>query len=204
LNAASSGCSDTVLDPYPKIDIPIYADAFNKDVFIDYDKKIKSVNYRIRMEYPPKGVVSFYEVHLNRIGFIQKEINEPKWESFIDDTLDGSPKIRQLLTTWVNEDLHIEAFLALVYRKNGNKWSDDLNVTCQLQPLVDVSNIEMFLKELKAAGDEIYTDFMKLLDSYKDENGQVDIERAVKENKGNIYLQRYKKIVDEINKQLGH
>lgn len=198
----SSGCSDSSSDPYPQIDLPIFAGAIQKKDFIDFNKSIKSVSYKLKIKYPADQVVNFYKAKLKKNGFTLKESGEPKWENFIDDTLEGSPKIRQLLSSWENNKLQVEAFLALIYRNSGKGWSDELNVTCQLQPAVDISEIEKFMEELKTAGDDKYSDFMKLLDLYRGENGQVDMEKAVNENKDNAYLRRYKDIVDRVKREL--
>ena len=197
----SNGCSDSSPDPYPKIDLPIFTGAIQKKEFIDFRKKIKSVSYQLKIEYPANKVINFYKAKWKENGFTLKESSEPKWENFIDDTLEGNPEIRQLLLSWENRKLQEEAFLALVYRNSGKGWSDELNVTCQLQPAVDISAIEKFMEELKVAGDDKYSDFMKLLNSYRGKNGQVDLEKAIKENKDNAYLQRYKELVERVEKE---
>ncbi|MGZ3607225.1 MAG: hypothetical protein ACXU9J_04820, partial [Syntrophales bacterium] len=76
-------------------------------------------------------------------------------------------------------------------------WNNELHVLCQIQPFIDTTRLEKFFKGLSES--KQHAEFMKLLDSYRMSNGEVDIDKAVRENPDNNNLREYKKIINEIN-----
>lgn len=185
------------VDAQQCIEIPIVSGAYNIQKITDRPKGTKSVNYYLQVEYPAIEVIEFYEKKFKGRGWLAP-FDEVKrqWESFIDGTISGNPRVRQFLASWVNPERKEEAFLALRYIRVGKNWDRELHVLCQIQPMLDVKTLESFLKMLWECGE--YVEFMKLLDSYRTENGEVNIDKAIRENRDNIYLREYKRIVDEV------
>lgn len=189
------------VDPYPAIEIPTMPDGYQITTVFGHPKKTKSLNYFIRAQYPADEVLQFYDSKFKEIGYIAS-FNKFKrqWECFIDGTIEGSPKVRQLLALWINPEHKVEAFLALRYVKDGKYWDNELHVLCQIQPLIDTTRLEEFLRQLGES--RKHAEFMKLLDSYRMSDGEVDIDKAINENPDNDYLKEYKRIIDEMKSTL--
>jgi len=189
-------------DPHPSVKIPIIPGSYNITRIFNNPPKTKSLNYFMQARYPADEVLAFYNLKFKEIGYVPS-LNKfkRKWERFIDSAIEGNPKVRQLLALWINPDLKLEAFLALRYIENGESWSNELHVICQIQPLIDTGRLEKFFRRLSESGKQ--AEFMKLLDSYRMSDGEVDIGKAVNENPDNYYLKEYKSIIDEMNLQKG-
>lgn len=182
-------------DPFPTIKIPVLPDAHQITEFRDNPKGTKSINYYIQVEYPADRVFIFYDSKFKELSWTaSSDIKQKNWESFIDGTIKGNPKVRQRLVQWTNPELRAEAILALRYIKVGKKWGDNLHILCQIQPMIDKITIEQFIRKLQASRE--YAKFMELIDLYRKSNGEVDIERAIRENPGNENLKEYKRIAD--------
>jgi len=185
-------------DPFPAIKIPVVPGARQIAKIHGSPKGAKSINYYIQVEYPANSVFNFYNSKFKKLGWKASSDNkQSKWECFIDGTLKGNPKVRQLLAQWTNSEFRAEAILALRYMKIGKKWGNKLHVLCQIQPLIDKITIEQFIRKLKASGE--YVKFMELIDLYRKSDGSVDIERAISENPNNKNLKEYKRIIAEMN-----
>ena len=183
-------------DPYPNIEIPIIDGAHKVKKFIDNPKGTKSLNYYIRAKYPADKVLQFYDLEFKRNGWIDSNGKMTRqWDCFTDDTVEGNPQVRQLLALWINPKLRTEAFLALRYVKIGDKWGDELFVVCQIQPEIDTTRLENFFRKLEEL--KQYQEFMRLINSYLMPNGEVDIEKAVRENPNNELLKEYQKVIRE-------
>ena len=191
------GISNTQEDPYPNIKIPVINGAYNVKIYFNHPKATKSLNYYVRAEYPANEVIRFYDSEFKQNGWIACNGKAKReWECFIDGTIASKPLVRQFLALWVHPILKKEAFLALRYVRIGDKWSNELHVICQVQPLSDRTRLESFMKKLDKDGG--LSKFMNLINSYRMANGQVNIDKAIKENPENHYLKEYKRILDEI------
>lgn len=189
-------------DYYPLVKIPVMANGYNVKKVYGNPKYTKSLNYFLETEYPAETVISFYNSRFKADGWeISKEKFKGEWQSFIDDTIKGSPEVRQRLSLWIKPDLELEAFLALRYEMQNNDWSD-LQVLCQIQPNIDYSTLERFLERLQKEKGDIYPRFMEQLDSIFESNGDVDEKKfnhVLITNKDLApYLIEYKKMVDKI------
>lgn len=190
------GISNSQVDPYPNIEIPIMKGGYKVKEFFDHPKGTKSLNYYVKVEYPADRVLQFYDSRFKENGWIaSNDKMKRQWECFIDGTIEGEPQVKQVLALWINPKLKKEVFLALKYVKAMDKWSNKLHVICQIQPLIDRTRLEEFMKQLDESG--YLSKFMKLINSYRMANGEVDIDKAIKENPDNDYLKEYKKIVRE-------
>lgn len=196
--ATSYGYLHASEDPYPNIEIPVFTGAFNKHLHLDENNRIKSLTYQANVEYPANSLVHFYEEYLNNKGFKQGNMEEPEWQLFVDGTVKGSPTVRQLFFVRQNIDAALEALVVLSYKNFGEGWSDELQVTCQLQPIIDTSKLEEFMEKLMLTDRNAYVQLLQLLDSYRSEDGDVDLEKAVHDNQDNEYLIKYKQLIDEL------
>ena len=188
-------------DPYPSIEIPVMPSGYHITRVFGHPPKTKSLNYFILAQYPANEVLQFYDLRFKKIGYIASFNKFKKqWECFIDGTIKGNPRVRQLLALWINPELEMEAFLALRYIKAGDNWGNELHVLCQIQPLIETTRLEEFLRQLSES--KQHAEFIKLLDSYRRTNGEVDIDKAIRENPDNDYLKEYKKILNEMNRKL--
>ena len=183
-------------DPYPNIEIPIMEGSYNVRRFINRPKGTKSLNYYIKAEYPADKVLQFYDSEFKANGWIPSNKEKKQWEYFVDSTMKDEPKVKQLLSFWTNQKLQKKAFLALKYVKVDDKWSNELHVICQIQPLSDRTKLYFFIKKLDESGN--LGEFMEMINFYRMANGDVDINKAIKENPNNKYLKEYKKIVSEL------
>jgi len=188
-------------DPCPSIKIPVMPSSYHITRVFGHPPKTKSLNYFLRAQYPADEVLQFYDSKFKEIGYIASPNKlKRQWECFVDGTIKGDPTVRQLLASWINIELKVEAILALRYVKIGKNWGNELHVLCQIQPLVDTTRLEEFLRQLYKSKQQ--AEFMKLLDSYRMSDGEVDIDKAVREHPDNDYLKEYKEIIDEINRKL--
>ena len=183
-------------DPYPNIEIPIMEGSYKVRKYFDRPKGSKSLNYYIKAEYPADKVLQFYDSEFIANGWIPSNTIKRQWECFFDSTMEGEPQVKQLLSLWTNKKFEKQAFLALKYVKIEDKWSNELHVICQIQPLSDRTKLDMFIKRLDESGN--LGNFMEMISSYRLANGKVDINKAIKENPNNKYLKEYKKIVSEM------
>jgi hypothetical protein len=186
------------VDPYSNIELPIYPKGYNVQKYVNKPLGTKSVNYSIKVKYPAIQVLKYYQDNFREMGWSlsNRDRNDNmEWESFIDSTTNGSPQIRQLILTWRDSRNKNELFLALRYKKYMQEdWNDELNVLCQIHPLVNTSKLDNFIKRLRES--KQHEEFMKMLDSYRMSNGEVNIDKALRENPDNSNLREYKKIID--------
>ena len=183
--------------PFPSFNMPVMNGSYNYTKASDKSRGLNSIKYLLQTEYPANEVLEFYDSKLTKIGFVSSNHKyKRKWECFIDGTIDGNPKVRQLLALWVNPKLDVEAFLALRYIKVKKTWTDELHISFQIQPSIPTKALEVFLN--KIAESNKTADFMKLIDSYRQSNGEVDIEKAINENPNDHLLKEYKRIIEDM------
>jgi len=111
----------------------------------------RNVTYKIRLPFPSKEVVRFYDDKLIAIGWVPfVEPNYPEtnraWQQFIDGTVKENPLIHHLLAEWVNKDKTRIVSLAIryisiysnkperMYAKEPYPNSDIQEVTLQIRP----------------------------------------------------------------------
>lgn len=190
------------VDPYPDIEIPIISNGYNIGKFVNSPKGTKSVNYFVKVEYPATNILEFYDSRFKEMGWVpasKDNFGKRNWECFIDDTVDGSPKVKQLLALWTDSKVENEVLLALRYRMfPGDSWNDELWIGCQIQPVINFKEIKHFIEDLKESGN--YIKFMELLEKYRLDDGSIDFNKAVEENKDNKNLLDYYGLIKEIGK----
>ncbi len=184
-------------EPFPSFNLPVMDGNYNYTKASDKSRSLKSISYLLRTGYPANQVLEFYESKLTKLGYISSiKKYKRKWECFIDGTIDGGPKVRQLLALWVNPKLNVEAFLALRYIKVEKKWTDELHVSFQIQPSIQTKALEIFFSKLAESNKT--AEFMRLIGSYRKSNGEVDIEKAINENPNDELLKEYERIIEDM------
>lgn len=189
-------------DPYPMFDIPIVANGYNIEQFINEPKGTKSAKYLLKADYPGPEILEFYDRRFKEMGYLpalDSAFGERKWERFVYETEKVDSVDRQLLSLWTNRELQAEVLLVLVYEETRKSRGGELSVFCQIQPIVDIGRLEAFFSRFEPS--EQYVSFMELLDRYRMPNGDIDFDRAIGENPNNEYLKEYKSIVHEMNRQ---
>jgi hypothetical protein len=81
---------------------------------------IRAIGYKVRLLFPSKDIVKFYDVKLSNIGwspFVQPYYSKDdrKWMQFIDCTIEGHPLVHQLYAQWVNKKHNIMVVLGIRY-----------------------------------------------------------------------------------------
>ena len=96
-----------------------YPESYDAKTYQD-GPDIRYVKYKVRLSFPSKEVVQFYDNKLKAIGWVPLvEPNYPEsdrtWQQFIDSTVEGDPIVHQLVAQWVNKDNKRMAGLCITY-----------------------------------------------------------------------------------------
>ncbi|MHB8067804.1 MAG: hypothetical protein ACYDIC_07885 [Desulfobaccales bacterium] len=105
-----------------------------------YDAKIDQngpdihfVEYKVRLSFPSKEVVQFYDDKLKAIGWVPfVEPNYPKfcdrtWDHFIDGTIKDTPIVHQLCAQWVTKDHNRMVGLVIRYHSTYSTDKDKMH-----------------------------------------------------------------------------
>ncbi|MEW6296043.1 MAG: hypothetical protein AB1467_07215 [Candidatus Diapherotrites archaeon] len=106
---------------YPKsYDVKTYGDIPN----------VRDVKYKVRLSFPSKEVLLFYDNKLKDIGwlpFVQPNYQESdrRWKQIVDATVEGNPLVHRLIAKWVNKDRTKLVFLVIKYssRYLNKQWN---------------------------------------------------------------------------------
>ena len=184
--------------------IPIYPSAKKIKSYFDDKAKVYSKSYYVRLDYPPRSLISFYSKEMKKLNYSEyKECghNTGKWIEFEDISNKTLYHIHQFSKVWIDNDSKRKVILLLSYKsQNKKKIYDKLCVTLQVMPLFDEKALNEFLNELERDGK--FEEFMRLLKKYSTEEKKVDFEKAIDENPNNLYLQRYKQIIKNIDQHM--
>ena len=126
---------------------PIYSGAKGIKEYSLKDGLIKGIFYKVKIPYPAKEVLDFYEKEMKKMGyipFVEEDLKyaDRTWQTFQDTTKRGSPYVNQLIAYWVNPQKTKRVVLGLRYcyyvKPNNSKvvlgYNDDLEVTFQIMP----------------------------------------------------------------------
>ncbi len=79
-----------------------------------------SVDYKVKLPYPSKSVLEFYDGKLKDLGW--EPFAEPyythlygDWKSAINKTLEGAPLVHHLYAKWARKDKRRMLFLSIKY-----------------------------------------------------------------------------------------
>jgi hypothetical protein len=132
----------------------LYPKSYDVHKYKSSTNDILNVTYKVKLLYPSKDVLSYYDNKLNDIGwlsFVQPAFRDREWHSFIDETQRGAPLVHQLLATWVNRDKKRMIVLGLKYystklnvkeKHSAKKPDNDIQeVTLQIMPFIILPDI---------------------------------------------------------------
>jgi len=103
-----------------------------------YDEKtsqrgpdIRFVEYKVRLSFPSKEVVQFYDNKLKAIGWVPfVEPNYPesdrKWQQFIDGTVEGRPLVHKIAAQWVNKHNSRMVLMVITYHSRYSNMKEKL------------------------------------------------------------------------------
>jgi hypothetical protein len=112
--------------------------------------------------------------------------------------LQGTEQFSRYIETWVDKNHSIRISLMLDYEGiNDNHWPKEINVACQVTKFFDFIRWNAFNEKLKKSGKE--KQFKLMLGKYTKKDGEIDLERALKENPNNKELKEFHNIIREIN-----
>lgn len=191
-------------DPYPFLEIPVISGSYSVNKHLRKINGFKSVDYLVRSEYPASEVLEFYDAKFAKMGWVSFSGGfvrmTREWGSFVDGTREGRHRVRQLMASWTNEELSLDAILILRYEKGGiqSQWGNELHVVCQIHPKWDPTRFNEFIERLDKSGQ--YAEFMELIVLYLMPNGEYNLDKAIAENPENEYLKEFRAIVDEMTR----
>ncbi|MEW6296089.1 MAG: hypothetical protein AB1467_07445 [Candidatus Diapherotrites archaeon] len=106
---------------------------------------VRDVKYKVRLPFPSKEVLLFYDNKLKDIGwlpFVQPNYpkNDRKWWQFVDFRIEGKPLVHQLTAYWVNKDRTKLVFLVIKYysrylNKQWNMYAGEKNPNNDIQEI---------------------------------------------------------------------
>lgn len=192
-------CSQEYIDPLNEPSIPIYHSAKDIKNYVNEEEKVYSKSYYVTHDCPPNKLISFYDEELKRLNYNEHEKYLGKWMVFQDNSQKTLYYVHQFSKVWISNDNKQKAILLLRYKnKNKKNLYDKLYVTLQIMPVFNEKDLNEFLKEIEENGK--FEEFMQLLKKYSNAKNSIDFDKAIDENPSNKYLQRYKKIIEDIAK----
>lgn len=109
----------------------------------------QGVSYHVKLFYPTKEVLEFYDKKLAKYGYrpyVEKyyKYADRKWQMFIDGTKEGKPNVAQLTASWIDSTGTKRANLVLRYYwyVDSSKsevtlgFNDDMHVDFQIMPFM--------------------------------------------------------------------
>jgi len=125
-------------------EMPIYPDGTNISQVILKKGLIKETSYNVKIFYPAKKVLDFYEREMAQKGFkplIEEcyKYADRTWLTYEDMTLKGNPYVAQLIALWVDNLGEKKATLIMLYFWYGNQQSIILNNNSSLKVIFQVA-----------------------------------------------------------------
>jgi len=143
-------------DPFPQINLPVFSDAFQIYHVINRPVGAKSVQYKIKIRWPAKQLIDFYNSEFYKMGlskYSKDNYGGGEWGHFIDGTQKGNPEINQYLETWVDKNHSIRILLSLRYNRTKNgPWPKEVSVACQVTKFYDFTKLNEFFERLRRSG----------------------------------------------------
>lgn len=122
-------------------EIPIYPGAYEveKKPFMELLPVTKIISYKVKVAYPSKEVLDFYENIFSEEGwqpFEQPEQGTREWEEYIDGNKEGNPHAARIGDWWADEDKQYMIFLRLRHfsKPFEKELTDEEIVTCSISP----------------------------------------------------------------------
>ncbi|MHA2218176.1 MAG: hypothetical protein ACXACY_19745 [Candidatus Hodarchaeales archaeon] len=133
----------------------IFPEAYEIGNHYDKELKITAIGYNLKIKYPSKKVLEFYDNKFNELGWEKYPSHlgesDRNWMDFIDGTRKGEPLVHQLGGYWHDKEKNKMATLVLRYHSifstNDEKLyaeepnTDVLDVVVNISPFIDLSEI---------------------------------------------------------------
>lgn len=141
--ACNSGKVEENLDSTKKAELIIYPGASNIKYKNLFDGKLFGVLYDVKIRYPAKEIIDFYEREMSKKGykpFNDKNHSERNWSYYQDATIKGSPDVASYVYTWSDtQQTKIITLILKYFYKSGEKKivlsnNDNLTVIFQIAP----------------------------------------------------------------------
>lgn len=181
---------EKVADQLPDIEIPLYPSAYEVNK-LALNKAIKSVFYKVKIKFPAKEVILFYENKFNEMGFIsysEDGYGNRKWQNFNPKTGIWESTFKppaRYIATWVDKKQIVRIVLVIdAYDEEG-----PMLVNISVTRFFDFSKLNEFNKRLERGGK--IKEFYNLLEKYTNKNRKVDLEKALRENPQNEDLKEF-------------
>ncbi len=147
LLSVTSSYGEEALDPYKLERSLRYPNSYDIHVHTIGPYNIWQIDYKVNLLYPSKDILAFYDDHLGVLGWTpfaeeNYEASYRVWQTFIDDTKKGSPRVHQLIAKWRKEGTLI--FVGIRYYSSNveaNKSSPDSDVEevfMQIMPFIPI------------------------------------------------------------------
>ena len=164
-------------DPYPSFQFPLLKDAEDVKIYWDNDIFGKDTRYRIPSAISPETIFNFYRNEFSKIGFtanskaVYTRLTNPE-NNYIKEGNWLDPPARYTMG-WINSEGTMVIKVTISYSTNG-----EINVICFIHPFSDYTKLNELIKELEQQGK--IKEFYRILGQYKKENGNFDLEEAIK------------------------
>ncbi len=143
----TSSYGEDATDPYKEERSVRYPNGYDIHTHTVGPYNIWQIDYKVNLPYPSKDVLEFYDDHLVSLGWTpfaeeNYQASYRIWQSFIDDTKKGSPRVHQLIAKWKKDDKII--FVGIRYYSpniTSNKSSPDNDVEevfMQIMPFIPI------------------------------------------------------------------
>jgi hypothetical protein len=111
----------------------IYPDAYNIQVHNSSQHNVWQTDYMVHVAYPSRAVLTFYERRILSLGwqpFAEKDLaaSYRVWQTFIDDTQNGHPRVYQLLAKWRKKGMVINLTIRYYSSAKGSHRGPDNDI----------------------------------------------------------------------------
>ena len=120
-----------------KFEIPVYRDA-NKIKYFDENDSTIGVDYQVKIDYPAKDLIRFYEDAMSSRGFktnksLDMQDCDGEWSYYVDGTIESRPSVASINLCWTDDDKIALLLLKYYYFEKNNspvilETLDDLEV----------------------------------------------------------------------------
>lgn len=194
----ATSCTAQSADSKPKftaMDMPTLEGGYQIETGLGKTKRTHFLTYYIKEAYPATRVWTYYTDFFDKNGWtVSQLLDSYKWISYPTDS-PNDPFRTHRTTYWDNPELGITVMMALIYRHEKEQPDDELQVLFESYNYFALQAVKKF--EAKLIKEKKNAETLELLGRYHDDQtGEVDLERAIRENPDNKYLKEYKTIED--------
>ncbi len=99
--------------------LPVPEEAYDVQEFSVESSRPNQLSFKVDLAYPSKKILELYAEYFAAKGWTACKSRMDDWDSFVDESVGGSPLIHQLLRYWIKWDQNLEAALILRYYSEG-------------------------------------------------------------------------------------